>query len=158
MIDLSLLRGLLAVGADTSLAPPTTILVAAISSALQEWLDASQILPTVLGVAIFLANLTGGIVVLVAIVRGLISYVVDLIRMGGENVPKEAIRLSLGRSLALALEFQLGADIMGTALNPTLQDIELLAAIVVLRTVLNFFLGRELRDAQRREGPEQRPE
>ena len=66
-------------------------------------------------------------------------------------MPKEAIRLSLGRSLALALEFQVGADILGTALDPTLNDILVLAAVVVLRTVLNFFLGRELRQAERRE-------
>lgn len=151
MMDLSLLHGLPLAGATVPAAPLAAVTLAAIPSALQGWLDASQILPTVLGAAIFLANLAGGLVVLVAIVRGLISYAVDLIRTGGENVPKEAIRLSLGRSLALALEFQVGADILGTALNPTLKDIELLAAIVILRTVLNYFLGRELREAQRRE-------
>jgi uncharacterized membrane protein len=139
------------VGAAAPAALVATVMLADAPSALQGWLDASQLLPTVLGAAIFLANLAGGLVVLVAIVRGLISYAVDLIRTGGENVPKEAIRLSLGRSLALALEFQLGADILGTALNPTLHDIELLAAIVVLRTVLNYFLGRELQEAQQRE-------
>ncbi len=138
-------------GAAAPTAPVAAAVLAGAPSALQGWLDASQLLPTVLGAAIFLANLAGGVVVLVAIVRGLISYAVDLVRTGGENVPKEAIRLSLGRSLALALEFQLGADILGTALNPTLQDIELLAAIVILRTVLNYFLGRELGEAQRRE-------
>jgi uncharacterized membrane protein len=87
----------------------------------------------------------------VAIVRGLVLYALDLIRAHGGEVPKEAIRLSLGRSLALALEFQVGADILGTALDPTLNDILVLAAVVVLRTVLNFFLGRELREAERRE-------
>ena len=138
-------------GAAAPTAPVAAIVLAAAPSALQGWLDASQLLPTVLGAAIFLANLAGGVVVLVAIVRGLISYAVDLIRDGGENVPKEAIRLSLGRALALALEFQVGADILGTALNPTLHDIELLGAIVILRTVLNYFLGRGLREAQQRE-------
>jgi uncharacterized membrane protein len=100
---------------------------------------------------IFLANAAGGLVVGVAIIRGLALYVVDLVRAHGGEVPKEAIRLSLGRSLALALEFQVGADILGTALDPTLNDILVLAAVVVLRTVLNFFLGRELREAAERE-------
>lgn len=138
--------------------PVVAVALADAPSALQDWLDASQILPTVLGSAIFLANLAGGVVVLVAIIRGLIRYAIDLVRDGGENVPKEAIRLSLGRSLALALEFQVGADILGTALNPTLKDIELLAGIVILRTVLNYFLGRELREAQRREATGQHQE
>ncbi len=150
MIDSSPLQQLPLVGAAAPAVLAASVVLADAPSALRDWLDASQILPTVLGAAIFLANLAGGVVVLVAIIRGLIRYAVDLIRTGGENVPKEAIRLSLGRSLALALEFQLGADILGTALNPTLHDIELLGAIVILRTVLNYFLGRELREAQRR--------
>jgi uncharacterized membrane protein len=100
---------------------------------------------------VFLANAAGGLVVGVAIARGLALYLLDLVRLRGGEVPKEAIRLSLGRSLALALEFQVGADILGTALDPTLNDILVLAAVVVLRTVLNFFLGRELREAEQRE-------
>ncbi|MGI8550374.1 MAG: DUF1622 domain-containing protein [Dehalococcoidia bacterium] len=113
---------------------------------------------TVLRTFIFLANLAGGIVVGVATMRGLATFAIDLIRDWGGDVPKEAIRLSLGRSLSLALEFQVGADILGTALNPTLRDIATLAAVVVLRTVLNFFLGRELEEAAQRQGamPSQR--
>lgn len=105
----------------------------------------------VLQVAIFLANLAGGIVVLVAIIRGFVTYVVDLVRARGGPVPKESIRLTLGRSLSLALEFQLGADILGTALDPTQADLIILAVIIVLRTVLNYFLGKEIEGAQRRE-------
>ncbi len=104
-----------------------------------------------LEIIVFMANAAGGLVVGVAIVRGLVLYLVDLVRERGGEVPEEAIRLSLGRSLALALEFQVGADILGTALDPTLNDILVLAAVVVLRTVLNFFLGRELREAEQRE-------
>lgn len=103
-----------------------------------------------LEVLIFLANMSGGIVIGVAVVRGLATFLRDLVVRRGGEVPKEGIRLSLGRSLALALEFQLGADILGTALDPSIRDISTLAAIVVLRTVLNFFLGRELADAERR--------
>jgi uncharacterized membrane protein len=42
-------------------------------------------------------------------------------------------------------------DMLGTALDPTLNDILVLAAGGVLRTVLNFFPGRELREADQRE-------
>jgi uncharacterized membrane protein len=54
------------------------------------------------------------------------------------------IRLFLGRYLALGLEFQLGADILSTAVAPTFAEIEILAAIVVIRTALNYFLSREI--------------
>lgn len=57
------------------------------------------------------------------------------------------IRLRLGRWLALALEFELAADILGTAVAPSWDDIGKLAAIIVLRTLLNYFLQREVREA-----------
>jgi uncharacterized membrane protein len=59
---------------------------------------------------------------------------------------KVALRLRLGRWLALALEFLLAADILRTAIAPTWDDIGKLAAIAALRTALNFFLAREVRD------------
>jgi uncharacterized membrane protein len=63
--------------------------------------------------------------------------------------PRESIRLKLGRWLALALEFQLAADILKTAVAPTWDDIGKVAAIIVLRTMLNFFLEREIATFER---------
>ena len=60
------------------------------------------------------------------------------------------LRLHLGRYLALGLDFQLGADILGTAVSPTFEEVQLLAAIVVIRTVLNYFLSKEI-ERERRE-------
>ena len=54
------------------------------------------------------------------------------------------IRLLLGRYLALGLEFQLGSDILSTAVAPTIAEVEILAAIVVIRTVLNYVLSKEI--------------
>lgn len=56
------------------------------------------------------------------------------------------IRLTLARYLALALEFQLGADILSTAIAPSWDQIGKLAAIAVIRTALNYFLMREMRE------------
>ncbi len=55
-----------------------------------------------------------------------------------------AIRLILARYLALALEFQLGADILSTAVAPSWEQIGKLGAIAVIRTGLNFFLSKEM--------------
>ncbi len=69
------------------------------------------------------------------------------------------IRLFLGRYLALGLEFQLGADILGTAVAPTFAEVELLAAIVVIRTALNYFLSKEIeRERQEVESTKSRGE
>ena len=58
-----------------------------------------------------------------------------------------AIRLTLARYLALALEFQLGADILSTAIAPSWDQIGKLGAIAVIRTGLNYFLMREMKEA-----------
>ena len=57
-------------------------------------------------------------------------------------------RLVLARYLALGLEFQLAADIVATAFAPSWAQIGKLAAIAVIRTALNYFLGREIKEEQ----------
>lgn len=54
------------------------------------------------------------------------------------------LRLTLGSWLALALEFQLGADILGTTIAPEFEALGKLGAIAVIRTFLNYFLSKEL--------------
>ena len=65
---------------------------------------------------------------------------------------KEDIRLNLGQWLTLALEFELAADILRTAVAPSWNDIGQLAAIIVIRTTLNYFLQKELEKAEARRG------
>jgi uncharacterized membrane protein len=43
-----------------------------------------------------------------------------------------------------ALEFQLGADIVATTVGPTANALIQLGLVALIRTFLNFFLGREL--------------
>lgn len=57
---------------------------------------------------------------------------------------KEEMRLRLARWLAVALEFELAADILRTAIAPTWNEVGLLAAIAAIRTGLNFFLEQEI--------------
>jgi uncharacterized membrane protein len=56
-----------------------------------------------------------------------------------------SLRLQLGQSMVMGLEFQVAADILRTALRPTVNDIVLLAALISVRTILNFLLERELK-------------
>ncbi|OKH39763.1 hypothetical protein NIES2119_05825 [[Phormidium ambiguum] IAM M-71] len=54
------------------------------------------------------------------------------------------IRLNFGRWLSIALEFQLGADIVNTTVAPTFDALGKLGLIAVIRTFLNYFLSKEL--------------
>ena len=46
--------------------------------------------------------------------------------------------------MALALEFQLGADIVSTTISPSREHLIQLGVVAVIRTVLNVFLAREI--------------
>lgn len=51
--------------------------------------------------------------------------------------------------ILLALEFALAADIADTAIAPTWEAIGQLAAIAAIRTLLNFFLERDMEKLER---------
>ena len=89
-----------------------------------------------------------------------VGVVIVLYRLAHALVARRAVRynevrLTLARFLALALEFQLGADILSTAVAPTWEQIGKLGAIAVIRTALNYFLTREMRE--QREGVNEHP-
>lgn len=90
-----------------------------------------------------------GLAAIEATLRALVLFIPGRV-VAGESDAKEAVRLRLGRWLAVALELELGADILRTAVAPTWTEIGQLGAIVVLRTALNFFLQQEIDKAQAR--------
>lgn len=59
------------------------------------------------------------------------------------------VRLDLGIALALSLEFLLAADIVATAVSPSWDALGKLATISAVRTFLNFFLEKEVKDLAR---------
>jgi uncharacterized membrane protein len=61
---------------------------------------------------------------------------------------RKAIWRRFGVWLLLGLEFALAADIITSVISPTWQDIGELGAIAVIRTFLNYFLERDLENAE----------
>jgi len=66
------------------------------------------------------------------------------------------IRADLGTYLLLGLELLIAADILQTILEPSTQELLILGGIVLLRTVLSYFLNKEIEeiDDERHEHPE----
>lgn len=89
-----------------------------------------------------------------AILRGGLSFVRQLFSRRQHFDSTELIRLQLGRALALGLEFTVASDILRTAVAPTRQDILNLGAIVLLRTLINYFLERDIRHGAQGHLPE----
>ena len=98
-------------------------------------------------------ELAAALIIGIAAVEATIKSIRIFFRRNATSAEKNEVRLMLGRWLAVALEFELAADILNTAVTPSWNDIEKLAAIAALRTALNYFLEREI---QQEAKPEQR--
>ncbi len=57
-------------------------------------------------------------------------------------------RIELGGFVLLGLEILIVADIVETVIRPDFNEILLLAAIVLIRTVISFFLNKEVRETR----------
>ena len=105
----------------------------------------------VLGLLVTVVDASTGAAIGVGVVAALLRTAKLGFRPGtGLGSAMSEIRITLGRWLALALELALAADILRTVMIPTWDEIGKLGAIVVLRTVLNYFLEREIGEEQKK--------
>jgi uncharacterized membrane protein len=106
---------------------------------------AEEFLARAVDLLVRLVEAAGAIIIFVGAASAFVGFVFAALghRRTESFVP---VRLGLGRFLALGLEFQLASDILRTAIAPTLREIGELAAIAAIRTALNYFLAREIKE------------
>lgn len=101
-------------------------------------------LVTAVDTMVRLVEAVGAIVIFIGAVIATVGFVRALPRRDPDAfVP---VRLQLARYLALGLEFQLASDVLRTAVAPSFEELGKLAAVAAIRTALNFFLAREIKD------------
>ena len=94
----------------------------------------------------FALNIVGALITIWAIIISLADFIKKEIFNRGEAIKlNEAIRIKLGSYLVLALEFFIAGDIVKTIITPTWQSLGILGAIVVIRTILSYFLTKDLK-------------
>ena len=94
----------------------------------------------------FVLNVIGALITIWGIVVSLFEFLKKEILNRAETIKlNEAIRLKLGSYLVLALEFFIAGDIVKTIITPTWQSLGILGAIVVIRTILSYFLTKDLK-------------
>jgi uncharacterized membrane protein len=102
-----------------------------------------------------LVEAAGALIIFVGAAWAFVQFVrAGLARRADARRAFVAIRLSLGRFLALGLEFQLAGDVLRTAIAPSFAEIGQLAAIAAIRTALNYFLAKEIREERAEIGQE----
>ena len=91
--------------------------------------------------------LIGVSVLIWGILMALKSFIqLEIGRFNGMNIcaKRDKLRLHLGSYLLLGLEFLVAADVIHTILHPGLNELAVLGSIVVIRTILSFFLNWEM--------------
>jgi len=102
----------------------------------------SDALTAFIGFIVPVVEACGTLVITLEVARTIGRYVLGF--FGFSAASPAALRLRLGQSMVMGLEFLVAADILKTALSPTWNDILLLAALIGLRSALNYLLEREL--------------
>lgn len=84
--------------------------------------------------------------IIAGIVISLFHSIVARKRLAGAHPMHTYFRKIFGGWLVVALEIQLAADIVGTIVSPSTAHLIELGAIAVIRTFLNYFLSKELKE------------
>ncbi len=97
----------------------------------------------------FVVSAAGAVIILWGVLLGTVEFLQKqfLSIRGRETATLDSIRHDIGRHILLGLEFFIAADIIHTIVQPTLEEVGILAGIVAIRTVISFFLNREIERA-----------
>ena len=91
-------------------------------------------------------NIVGALIIIWGVIISLIAFLKSEIGDRSKTMQlNETIRVRLGGYLVLALEFFIAGDIIKTIITPTWESLGILGAIVVIRTVLSYFLTMDLK-------------
>jgi uncharacterized membrane protein len=93
----------------------------------------------------------GVLVIIFGVASGLVRFVraeISAARGNDVDAARRRLRHVLGYYLLLGLEFLIAADIIDTLMKPSAQDLLVLGAIIVIRTVISFSLNAELKSDQ----------
>jgi len=97
----------------------------------------------------FVLNIIGVLIILFGTAVSLTEFLKKEIFAKGDLIRlNETIRIRLGSYLVFGLEFFIAGDIVKTIITPTWDSLGMLGAIVVIRTILSYFLTRDLRGAK----------
>ena len=90
-------------------------------------------------------DIAAGLIIGLSAIFALISFFKIILKPIKEQTQyKETIRLNLTRGILLALDFEIGSDILKTILLPSVRELTILAVIVGIRIVLSWSLSKEI--------------
>jgi uncharacterized membrane protein len=91
-------------------------------------------------------DVASGVIIAISVIRGFIMYIRLLRKSPLEQTKEENdIKRYVGNGLILALDLQVGGDIIKTILEPSETDLIALSVIVAIRIILSWSLSRDIK-------------
>lgn len=101
---------------------------------------------------ILILNAFSVIILLVGVIKAIIGFTKNELGGGTQediSFKNNKIKIYLGSYILLSLEVLISSDIIETILNPSIEDIVILGGIVVIRTAISYFLGKEIEETKK---------
>jgi uncharacterized membrane protein len=108
-------------------------------------------------ILISICQLLALFVIAVGVSRALLIYLKGLITHVPSAEAFQQSRLTMGYAFSLGLSFLVGATILKTMNSSRWEDIAQLAAIIAVRTILNYLLLQAIRNSDRIQEPDELP-
>jgi uncharacterized membrane protein len=105
-----------------------------------------EILHYVAEITVLALELIGILIIIIGSVKAIAKVVSQL-----KNKEHVNIMIDLGRALALALEFKMGAEIVNTVIIRDLKELIILAMVIALRAILAILIHWEMRNERNEE-------
>lgn len=103
--------------------------------------DAYSLFFEALHILTFFFEVAGAVLIIYGGFNAIIRVI--LLEFGRIKIPYNQIRMNLTSKIVFGLEFLIAADILATIIAPTQNELIMLAVVVIIRTVLGYFLEKE---------------
>ncbi|CDZ81098.1 hypothetical protein BN1013_01626 [Candidatus Rubidus massiliensis] len=98
-------------------------------------------------------SMIGTVIILTGALYALYQFILQIknVKVKNQTLNFDLIRLDLGRSIILGLEFIVASDVIETTTAPDYYSLGILGGIVLIRTFLNYSLNKDITQLGERE-------
>jgi uncharacterized membrane protein len=108
-------------------------------------INLEEVLRYYVNIITLVIDISAGIIIGISAIFAIVSFFKILGKSIKEQTQeKETIRLRLARGMLLALDFEVGSDILKTILVPSITELSILGVVVGIRIVLSWSLSKEI--------------
>ena len=106
----------------------------------------ADVLHYIAEITVHTLELIGIVIIIVGSVRALLQAIINY-----KKKVSTSLIIALGRSLALALEFKMGAEIVNTVIVRDLKELLVLGIVIALRAILALLIHWEIKNEKKEE-------